>query len=156
MDAAFVDNATYENEAPSPASVEEAGSEKAATENKPRELFAFWNVCGENHKLRLTPSNIMELERMYKRNLLNLMGDMDHLPSLTTMLQITHAAMKTWQHGLKLATVENLFEKYLEEGGSQLQFYVEVFMKIYTVSGFFSTTMSTELSEDMDEAAKRM
>lgn len=156
METTFVDNATYENEAPSPASVKEDGSEKAATENKPRELFAFWHVGGENYKLRLTPSNIMELEKMYKRNLLNLMGDMDHLPSLTTMLQIAHAAMKTWQHGLKLAAVENLFEKYLEEGGSQLQFYVEVFMKIYTVSGFFSTTMSTELSEDMDEAAKRM
>lgn len=135
-----------------------AAEEKVVSfaEEKPRELFAYWKVADEKYKLKLTPDEIMELERVYKRNLVNLMGDMDHMPSLTTMLQITHAAMKKWHHGVKLQHVKELYDKYITGGGSQLQFYVEVFIKIYAVSGFFSSAMATEIAETMDEAAAEM
>lgn len=153
MDAAFVDNTTYEQQ-------EGAGmtqpEEQETVGDNARELFANWKVGTETYRLKLTPPDIMDLEKVYKRNLLNLMGDMDHLPALTTMLQITHAAMKNWHHGVKMKTVESLYARYIENGGSQMQFYVEVFMKIYAVSGFFSTAMSEELSEGMDEVAGNM
>lgn len=158
MDA-FVSNTEYEADfATENESTKAADEEKAVSsaEEKPRELFAYWKVGEEKYKLKLTSDEIMELEHVYKRNLINLMGDMDHIPSLTTMLQITHAAMKKWHHGKKLQHVKELYEKYIKGGGSQLQFYVEVYMKIYAVSGFFSTSMAEEVSETMDEIVGKM
>lgn len=120
--------------------------------NTNREFFAFWNVDGESYRLKLTTPKITELESRYKCNLISLMGDSDRLPSLTTMLQVTHAAMEPWAHGIKLKNVESIYDKYIASGGSMLQFYVEVFMKIYNVSGFFSHSMA----EDMDDAVEKL
>ena len=154
----FVDNETYladVEEQEEPVSTEGADA-SAPTQIKPRELFVFWEVGGTQYKLKLRPSAITSLEHKFRCNLLNLMGNMDDMPTLTTMLQITHAAMEEWHHGLKFKRVEELYGKWIDEGGSMLQFYVEVFMKIYSVSGFFSNTMAAELSETMDEAAQKM
>ncbi len=153
----FVDNESYLKDAEGDPIEETTEAEGAAKPQvKPRELFAFWNVGGTNHKLKLIPSAITALERVYRCNLLSLMGDMDNLPTLTTMLQVAHAAMEKWHHGLKLKDVEQMYDVWIAEGGSMLQFYVEVYMKIFSVSGFFSSAMAEELSETMDEAAQKM
>lgn len=153
----FVDNENYLKEAEGEAVAEAIEADASAEQQvKPRELFAFWKVGGTNHKLKLIPSAITSLERVYRCNLISLMGDMDNLPTLTTMLQVAHAAMEKWQHGLKLKDVEHMYDTWIAEGGSMLQFYVEVYMKIFSVSGFFSSTMAEELSETMDEAAQKM
>ena len=54
--------------------------------------------------------------------------------------------MKDWQHGVSKSMVADLFDKYLAEGGSQLQFYTSVYMNIFAVSGFFSTTLTAKNS----------
>lgn len=125
-------------------------------EPKKKECFAIWHVGGDSYQLKLTTSEQMNLEKLYKRNVFALMGDADNLPTLTTMLQVTHAAMKPWHHGIKLKNVADLYDKYLKEGGSMLQFYVEVYMKIYAVSGFFSNSMGEELTDTMEKMAEEM
>lgn len=123
---------------------------------KKKEFFANWQVGGETYQMKLRTSEQLELEKIYKKNLFSLMGDADNLPSLSTMLQITHAAMKPYHHGIKLRDVENLYSKYIEEGGSMLQFYVDVYMRIYAVSGFFSSSMEEDLSHSMEKISNEM
>ena len=74
------------------------------------------------------------------------------MPALSVMLDVTHAAMKDWQHGITKVSVNNLFEKYIEEGGSQLSFYMSVYMNIFSVSGFFSANLSNQMTEAVTEA----
>lgn len=74
------------------------------------------------------------------------------MPALSVMLDVAHAAMKDWQHGITKNEVQSLFSKYVEEGGSQLSFYMTVYMEIFTVSGFFSVNLSNQMSGALQEA----
>ena len=155
---AFVSNEEFETaemeKEGSPAEENQSGQDAAV---QPRKLFAYWKVGDETYRLKLRTEDIMSLEHTYKRNLLSLMGDSENnMPPLTTMLQITHAAMSKWHHGIKLQKVRDLYEQYISEGGSQLEFYVEVFMQIYVVSGFFSPSMAEDISDTMEETAAKM
>ena len=74
------------------------------------------------------------------------------MPALTVMLDIAQNAMKDWQHGVNKSMVADLFDKYLAEGGSQLQFYTSVYMNIFAVSGFFSTTLTEQMQSTLEDA----
>lgn len=118
-----------------------------------RKPFAIWEVGGNSYKLKLKTQNIVELESKYKTNLMNIMGSgQGGMPALSVMLDVAHAAMKEWQHGLTKTDVQALFEKYVEEGGSQLAFYMTVYMEIFSVSGFFSVNLSNQMSGALQEA----
>lgn len=121
---------------------------------KKRSPFAYWEVGGESYKLKLKTPAIVELETKFKTNLLNVMGSNESggMPALSIMLEVTHAAMKEWHHGVKPKDILTMFDKYLEEGGSQLQFYTEVYMKIFTASGFFSQTLAQDMEKTLEEA----
>jgi len=130
--------------------IEEKGK---GPEKKKRPSFAVWTVGGEEYKLKLTTAVICQLEDKFKRNLLNLL---DGVPPLAVMLTITQGAMKTWNHGMKYADVQNLFDKYCEEGGTQLTFMTDVLMEIYKVSGFFSEDQQAAMDEKLEEAREVM
>jgi len=125
--------------------VEEMGR---GPEKKKRPPFAVWTVDGTEYRLKLTTAVICQLEDKFKRNLLNLL---DGVPPLAVMLTITQGAMKNWNHGVKYADVQNLFDKYCEEGGTQLSFMTDVLMEIYKVSGFFSEDQQTEMDRKLEE-----
>lgn len=115
--------------------------------------FAIWNVKGKEYKLKLKTSSVCQLEEKLKCNLLNLIGEMS---PLSTMLLVTHAAMKEWEHGIKFSDVQNLFDEYCEEGGSQTDFMTDVFLEIYSVSGFFSQAQAESMTEFVEEAKELM
>ena len=77
------------------------------------------------------------------------------MPALKIMLTITHYAMKDYNANIKFKDVQNLFDKYVDEGGSQLEFFTKVIMDIYKVSGFF-TESQTEMMEEKQEEMKEM
>ena len=122
-----------------------------------RKPFALWEVGGQSYKLKLKTPAIVELETKYKTNLINIMGTgQGGMPALSVMLDVAHAAMKDWQHGITKNEVQNLFEKYVNEGGSQLSFYMSVYMEIFAVSGFFSVNLSNQMQEAMTEAKETL
>jgi len=131
----------------------ESVAEEAGTEKKKRAPFAYWNVGGREYKLKLTTAVICQLEDKFKRNLLNLL---DGVPPLAIMLTITQGAMKTWEHRVKYADVQALFDKYCEEGGTQLSFMTDVLMPIYSVSGFFSEDQQTAMDQKLEEMKEVM
>lgn len=131
----------------------ESVTEEAGTEKKKRAPFAYWNVGGREYKLKLTTAVICQLEDKFKRNLLNLL---DGVPPLAVMLTITQGAMKTWEHGIKYADVQAMFDKYCEDGGTQLTFMTDVLMEIYKVSGFFSEDQQTAMDQKLEEMKEVM
>lgn len=133
--------------------MEEQKEETAAAVAPKRKPFALWGVGGKEYKLKLKTAAIVELENKYKTNLMNIMGSgQGGMPALSVMLDVAHAAMKDWQHRITKQEVQSLFEKYVEEGGSQLSFYMTVYMEIFTVSGFFSVNLSNQMSGALQEA----
>ena len=45
-----------------------------------------------------------------------------------------------------------MFDQYVREGGSQLNFYTEVYMQIFQVSGFFSVSLTNQMQGALEEA----
>lgn len=158
------------NVAPMEAAVEAANAKAAAEGQQDQEMeqgekapeqkrkpFALWEVGGKSYKLKLRTNAIVELETKYKTNLMNIMGTgQGGMPALSVMLDVAHAALKDWQHGITKNEVHSLFEKYVEEGGSQLSFYMSVYMEIFAVSGFFSVNLSNQMAEAMTEAKETL
>lgn len=133
--------------------------EKVVSDEKKEEVtkskrapFAYWEVGGKEYKLKLTTAVICQLEDKFKCNLMNILQNSGGMPPLAMMLTITQGAMKTWEHGVKYADVQNMFDKYCEEGGTQLSFLMNVLIPIFTVSGFFSEDQQTEVDRMLEEA----
>lgn len=131
--------------------------ETEMTKKKGRKMFAIWEVAGEVYRLKLTTTEIVELESRYKTNLMNIMGTgQGGMPALSVMLDVTHAAMKKMHHGIGKKNVQELFSKYIDEGGSQLEFYTSVYMDIFAVSGFFSASLTDQMQESLEDAKEIM
>lgn len=122
-------------------------------EDKKRIPFALWEVDGSEYKLKLSTGAITKLEEQFKTNLLNLL---DGVPALKIMLTITHAAMQKYHHGIKYKEVEDLYDKYIDEGGSQIAFMTDVFMPIYQASGFFSGSTAETMESKLAEAKEQL
>lgn len=115
--------------------------------------WVSWKVKENEYKLKLKTSSIVELENKYKCNLMDII---DGTPTLSTMLDIAHKAMMTYQHGIKEKDMMEIYDDYVEEGGSQTDFMVKVFIPIYQVSGFFSKTVAENMQTKMEEAAEML
>ena len=135
---------------------EKTTSEDTVADKKKRTPFAYWNVGGREHKLKLTTAVICQLEDKFKCNLLNILSNSGGVPPLAVMLSIAQGAMKTWEHGIKYTDVQAMFDKYCEEGGTQLSFMADVLMPIYSVSGFFSEDQQTEMDRKLEEVKEVM
>ena len=111
-----------------------------------RKAFAYWCVGGEEHKLKLKTPTVCQLEEKFKGNLLNILTG-SGIPPLTIMLTVIQGAMKEWEHGVKYADIQRMFDQYCDEGGTQLTLFMDVIMPLMSVSGFF-TDAQTEIMQD--------
>lgn len=124
-----------------------------------KQPFALWKVGDTEYKLKLTTQEIIRLENLFNANLLSVISsntENNEMPPLKVMLLITHGAMKKYNHGTKEKDVIELFDKYEEEGGSQLSFMTDVFLPIFQVSGFFSQAQADTMNENIEEAKEQM
>ena len=128
-----------------------------AKETRPkRKAFAIWEVGGETYRLKLNTATICQLEEKFKTNLMNLLGSDNDIPALSNMLYVTHAAMKNYHHGIKLEDVKTMYDTYLSEGGSLISFFMDVFMPIYQVSGFFTESVESNMERQMEQAKEQI
>ena len=124
-----------------------------------KQPFALWKVGNTEYKLKLTTQEIIRLESLFNANLLSVISsntENNEMPPLKVMLLITHGAIKKYNHGIKEKDVIELFDKYEEEGGSQLSFMTDVFLPIFQVSGFFSQAQADTMNENIEEAKEQM
>lgn len=149
--AAAVEAAVQGTEAPETAEVTK--EEEKVVEMPKKKPFAIWNVKGEDYKMVLGTQDIVALESKYKTNLMNIMGAGNAgMPALSVMLDVAHAALKKFHHGISKDAVMAMFDQYIKEGGSQLNFYTEVYMQIFQVSGFFSVSLTNQMQSALEDA----
>lgn len=118
--------------------------------NKP---FVVWHVSeDEDYKLVLEATQICELEdKLGGRNLMAEIGNnKTGMPPLRTMLMVAHAAMHRYNHGVKMADVYAMFDRYVAGGKSQVEFYTDVYVQIFQASGFFPQAQAAGLKEALD------
>lgn len=124
-------------------------------EAKARTPWASWIVKDEEYKLKLSTSVITKLEEKYKVNLLETLAS-DTMPPLGVMLDVAHGALQKYHHGIKKDDVVEMFDEYIEEGGSQLGFFTEVYIPIFTASGFFTPTQSNTMEKNLEEKREEL
>ncbi len=112
--------------------------------------FAIWEVNGTEYKLKLKTATVGQLEEKLGRSLIAVFGT-DGMPPLSVMLTIVHGAMKDWNSNIKRSDVDDLFDQYLDEGGSQLEFFATIFMDIYKVSGFFTMKQIQDMETNQEK-----
>lgn len=115
-----------------------------------RKQFAIWKVGEEEYKLKLKTSTLCDLEEKLGTSLMNVLGN-GNMPALKIMLTIAHYAMKDYNANIKFKDVQDIFDRYLEDGGSQLLFFSSVVMDIYKVSGFFTESQAEMMEEKQEE-----
>lgn len=132
--------------------------EVTVEETPKRKPYAIWKVDGKEYKLKLSTSEIVNLESKLRVNLLTVVSNAEEgaLPPLKVMLLITHGALKKFQHGIKEDDVITMFDKYCGEGGTQMSFMTDVFLPIYQVSGFFSRAQADTMDKKLVEAKELM
>ena len=59
--------------------------------------------------------------------------------------------MLPWHHGIKYKAVQNIYERYVEEGGSQTDLVSNVLMPTLAVSGFFTPDQAESMEEKLQE-----
>lgn len=97
--------------------------------------FIDFEVGNKTYKLRLNTRAIVLLEKQLGCNPLTIFGtEGDTVPTVTTMVAILHASLQQYNHGFTLNDAYDLFDNYLEEGKSAVDF-IPVIMEIYKASG---------------------
>lgn len=136
-------------------------TEETTVENKEigkKKPYAVWTVGGRDYKLKLTTQAVINLENKLGMNLLSVVSNTDsgNLPPLKVMLLIAHQAMQKFEHGIKEDDVIEMFDKYQDEGGTQMTFMTDVFLPIYQVSGFFSQAQTQSMDKRLETAKEQM
>lgn len=109
------------------------------------------------YRLKLTTEQICKLEEKYRCNLLTLLlQNSGGMPALGIMLTVIQSAMLPWEHGIKYKDVQSAFDKYVEDGGTQLTLFSDVIMQILMVSGFFTENQQEDLTEKMEDVKELM
>lgn len=97
-------------------------------------MYTNFEVKGETYKLRLNTRSIVLLEKQLGCNPLTIFGDGTTIPTVTTMVNILHASLQQYNHGISLNDAYDIFDDYLAEGKSTVDF-VSVIFEIYRESG---------------------
>lgn len=96
--------------------------------------YIDFNVADKVYKLRLNIRNTVALEKQLGCNPLTIFGNGDTMPTITTMVQILHASLQQYNHGITFMDAENIFEEWLSDGHAITDF-LTIIIDIYRVSG---------------------
>ena len=110
-------------------------------------LFHEVEINGKEYKLRLSARGIVKLERKLGGNPMNIFMAVqeNQLPSLEDTIIILHASMQKYHSGIKLEDVYDLYDEYIENGGTYMEL-IPILLAVFKVSGFFK-----EENEDNEE-----
>lgn len=97
-------------------------------------LYTDFTAGNKQYRLRLNTRAIVTLEKQLGCNPVAIFGDGDTIPTITTMVQILHAAMQQYEHNITLDAAFNIFDDWLEDGNSATDF-IPVILEIYKASG---------------------
>ena len=106
--------------------------------------YINFEAGNKSYKLRLNTRNIVLLERQLGCNPLSIFGaNNDTIPTITVMVNVLHAAMQQYNHGITLNDAYDIFDNYLADGHSTTDF-IPLIIDIYKASGIIPNDGETE------------
>lgn len=97
-------------------------------------MFIEFEAGNKSYKLRLSTRAIVSLEKAIGCNPLAIFGAGDTIPPITTMVQVLHAALQQYNHGITLNDTYDIYDTWLADGHIMTDF-IQVIVDIYKVSG---------------------
>lgn len=99
-------------------------------------LFTTLKTKNQEYKLRLNVKSLINLEKRLGKNPMSIfMGiKKDELPLMEDMLVIFHESLQNQQHGITIDDVYNIYDEYIEEGNTYVDF-ISVILDIFKTSG---------------------
>ena len=101
-------------------------------------MYYDFNAGGKEYKLRLNTRATVLLEKQLGCNPLGIFGAGDTIPTVTTMVNILHASLQQYHHGVDMNEAYNIFDAWLEDNHAVTDF-VAVIIELYKVSGIIKT-----------------
>ena len=93
-------------------------------------LFHIIKIGDTEYKCKINTNGLVSLERRLKGNPLNIfmtIGDENFtLPKIEDLLIIFHESLTTYQHGISMDDVYDIFDKYIEDGKTIVDFINEI------------------------------
>lgn len=108
--------------------------------------FINFEAGNKSYRLRLNTRNIVLLEKQLGCNPLSVFGDGETVPSITVMVQVLHASLQQYNHGITLNDAYDIFDEYMEDGHSAIDF-IPVMIEIYKASGIIPKNNKIEGTE---------
>lgn len=109
-------------------------------------LYTDFTAGTKEYKLRLDTRNVIMLEKKLGCNPLSIFGDGDTIPTITTMVDILHASLQAYNHGITVNDAFDIFDAWLGDGHNTVDF-VNVILEIYKVSGIVPNTTGDVTTE---------
>ena len=97
--------------------------------------YIDFEAGNKSYKLRLNTRNIVLLERQLGCNPLSIFGaNNETIPTVTVMVNVLHASMQQYNHGITLNDAYDIFDEYISDGHSATDF-IPLIIEIYKASG---------------------
>lgn len=110
-------------------------------------MFYDFEAGNKSYKLRLNTRNIVSLEKQIGCNPLAIFGDGSTIPTVSTMVNVLFCSMQQYHHGITLNDAYDIFDNYLAEGHSALDF-IQVILEVYKVSGIIREGAGEEATDE--------
>lgn len=105
-------------------------------------MYVDFTAGNKDYKLRLNMRNTIALEKQLGCNPLGIFGNGDTLPTITTMIQVLHASLQQYNHGIDMNAAIDIFDEWLNEGHDMAEF-LPIIVDIYKVSGLIKSDRGT-------------
>lgn len=106
-------------------------------------MYIDFTAGNKDYKLRLSIRSTVALEKQLGVNPLMIFGNGDTIPTITTMVQILHASLQQYNHGISLDDAYGIFEAWLNDGNSITDF-LPIIIDLYKVSGIIKQDAETK------------
>lgn len=106
-------------------------------------MYFDFEAGGKAYKLRLNTRNTIALEKQLGCNPLAIFGNGESIPTVTAMVNVLHASLQPYHHGITLNDAFDIFDSYLNDGNSATDF-INIILEVYKVSGLIKVEAATE------------
>lgn len=96
-------------------------------------MYVDFSAGNKDYKLRLNTRNVVALEKAVGCNPLAIFGNGETLPTITTMVNVLHASLQHFHHGISLNDSYEIFDEYLVD--HSITDFIKVIIDIYKTSG---------------------
>lgn len=106
-------------------------------------MYVDFTAGNKDYKLRLSIRATVALEKQLGVNPLMIFGSGETIPTITTMVNVLHAALQQYHHGISVNDAYNIFEEWLNDGNSVVDF-IPIIIEVYKVSGIIKQDEETK------------